>query len=355
MAPAHRLTVEPIGETIDIEEGQTILDACLRHGIWLPYACGHGRCSTCKVDVLDGEIDHGDASSFALMDFEREEGKALACCARPRGDVTIEAEIEEDDDAENLPIGDYVGRVVKLEPLTPLIRGVWLELPGQGIRFQAGQYINLEIPGVEGRRAFSLANPPSQPNLIELHVRRVEGGQGTTWIHEELREGMELRFTGPLGRFFVRKSREKPCLFIAGGSGLSSPKSMVLDLLEQDWDEPVTLIQGARDLEHAYFKGLFEELQEEHDGFRYVPALSDCRDPAWSGARGFAHEVMEELYEGRFSGNSAYLCGPPQMVESCIRTLMKGRLFEKDIFTEKFITNADGDSALARSPLFKRI
>jgi phenol hydroxylase P5 protein len=355
MTGTHQLTVEPLGETIDIEEGQSILDACLRHGIWLPYACGHGRCSTCKVDVLEGEIEHGDASSFALMDFERDEGKALACCATVQSDVVIEAEVEEDDDAENHPIGDYVGRVVRTEQLTPLIRGVWLELPGEGVRFQAGQYINVTVPGVPGPRAFSLANPPSQPNLVELHVRRVEGGAATSWIHDELEEGMEVRFTGPLGRFYVRKSHEKPCLFVGGGSGLSSPKSMVLDLLETGFDEPVTLIQGARDLEHAYFKDLFEGLAEEHDNFRYVPALSDCDDSSWTGARGFAHEAMEALYGGKFSGNSAYLCGPPQMVEACIRSLMKGRLFEKDIFTEKFINNADGDAALARSPLFKRI
>src|SRR5690349_9006128 len=71
----HHLTIATLGETIEVEDGQTILEACLRQGIWLPYACGHGRCSTCKVDILDGEVDHGHASSFALMDFERQDGK----------------------------------------------------------------------------------------------------------------------------------------------------------------------------------------------------------------------------------------------------------------------------------------
>ncbi len=91
---SYELTIEPIGQTIEVEEGQTILDAALRAGIWLPHACCHGLCATCKVQVLDGEIDHGEASSFALMDFERDEGKTLACCARLESDVTIEAEIE---------------------------------------------------------------------------------------------------------------------------------------------------------------------------------------------------------------------------------------------------------------------
>ena len=75
--------IEPLGVTIEVEEGQNILDAALRQGVYLPHACGHGLCGTCKVDVLEGDVITGDeASPFALMDFERDEGKCLTCCAR---------------------------------------------------------------------------------------------------------------------------------------------------------------------------------------------------------------------------------------------------------------------------------
>ena len=90
----HQLTIEPLGASIDVEDGQTILDACLRAGIYLPYACGHGLCGTCKVEVLEGDVDHADASPFALMDFERADGKTLACSAKMLCDVTIEADHE---------------------------------------------------------------------------------------------------------------------------------------------------------------------------------------------------------------------------------------------------------------------
>lgn len=56
---SYELTIEPIGEVIEVEEGQTILDACLRAGIYIPYQCNHGLCSTCKVDVIDGDVDLG--------------------------------------------------------------------------------------------------------------------------------------------------------------------------------------------------------------------------------------------------------------------------------------------------------
>src|SRR5690606_34266428 len=91
------LTIEPTGESIEVADGQTLLDACLRNGIWLPHACGHGLCGTCKVEVLEGEVDHGHASTFALMDFERAEGRTLACSAMALGNVTIEADIDDDE------------------------------------------------------------------------------------------------------------------------------------------------------------------------------------------------------------------------------------------------------------------
>jgi len=79
----YQVTIEPLGVTIEVEEDQNILDAALRQGVYLPHACGHGLCGTCKVDVLEGDVEIGEeASPFALMDFERDEGKCLTCCGK---------------------------------------------------------------------------------------------------------------------------------------------------------------------------------------------------------------------------------------------------------------------------------
>lgn len=351
----HTLIVEPTGDELEVEDGQTILDACLRAGVWLPHACGHGLCGTCKVEVLDGEVDHGPSSLFALMDFERDDGKTLACSATLLSDVEVEADLVEEPDRQRIPVKDYVGTVTRLENLTPEIKGVWLDLEDAGIHFQAGQYINLTLPSIPGPRPFSIASPPSQTDRIELHVRRVEGGAATNWIHDALKPGDTLAFSGPYGQFFVRASAPEPMIFLAGGSGLSSPKSMVMDLLEQGCDRDITLIQGARGLKDLYFRDLFEGLAERHVNFHYVPALSapDAGD-TWDGEAGFVHEVAERRFDGRFEGHKAYLCGPPPMIDACVKSLMRGRLFEKHIFTEKFLTAADAGES-ARSPLFKRI
>ena len=352
---SYELTIEPLGQTIEIEEGQTILDAALRAGIYLPHACCHGLCATCKVQVTDGEIDHGEASSFALMDFEREEQKCLACCATAQGDITIEAEIEEDPDAENLPVRDFPATVSRIESLTPTIKGLWLKLDdAEGMRFQAGQYVNLELPDGIGSRAFSIASAPEEGGEIELNIRIVPGGRGTTYVHEQLKVGDRLTISGPYGRFFVKKSADLPVIFMAGGSGLSSPRSMILDLLGEGFDKPIALIYGQRNLSELYYHDEFLALAEKHPNFQYVPALShEAEGTDWQGFRGFVHEAAKEYFANDFRGHKAYLCGPPLMIDSCITTLMQGRLFERDIYTEKFISAADAQQV--RSPLFKAI
>lgn len=350
---SYQLTIEPLGQTVEVEEGQTLLDAALRAGIYLPHACCHGLCATCKVSVTDGEVDHGEASNFALMDYEREEGKCLACCARPQGDVVIEADIEEDPDARNLPVRDFAGTVRRIEDLTPTIKGVWIALDAP-MDFQAGQYVNLQLPDGSGSRAFSLASAPQQAGEVELNIRLVPGGQATTWVHQQLKVGEQVQLTGPYGRFFVRKSAEQPALFLAGGSGLSSPKSMILDLLAEGSTLPMTLVYGARHRAELYDHELFVELAARHAHFTYVPVLSDePADSGWTGARGFVHEAAKAHFDNDFRGRKAYLCGPPVMIEACIATLMQGRLFERDIYTEKFISAADAQQV--RSPLFKRL
>jgi phenol hydroxylase P5 protein len=358
---SQSLTIEPLGATIEVEEGQTLLDAALRQGIYIPHACGHGLCGTCKVQVAEGEVDHGLANPFALMDFEREEGKTLACCATLLSDATIEADIDDDPDARVIPVRDFHTTVSRIEELTPTIKAIWLKLE-QAIDFQAGQYVQLVLPGVEGGRPFSIANAPEQvaaSGEIEINVRIVPGGPGTAYLHEKLKVGDKLTVSGPYGRFFVRRSLHDaagvPLLFMAGGSGLSSPRSMILDLLESGCSLPITLVYGQRNTAELYYDAEFRALAAKHPNFSYVPALSEDASGigALAPAKGFVHEAAREHFKGDFSGRKAYLCGPPAMIEACLGALMQGRLYERDIYTEKFITAAD--AAKPRSAFFKRV
>jgi phenol hydroxylase P5 protein len=351
---ACTLEIEPTGDMVEVQEGQTLLDAALRQGVYLPHACNHGLCGTCKVEVLEGEVEHGEASPFALMDVEREDGYCLACTATVSEDVVIEADIDEDPDARSIPVKDVKGKVVELKMLTPRILGLFLELEDK-LDFQAGQYINLHVPGFDEPRAFSLANEPSRGKIIELNIGIIPDGEVTPWIHKNVKVGDELKVSGPFGRFFVKRSANKPMIFFAGGSGLSSPKSMIIDELENGCTQEITLFHGARNEDELYYAEFFRKLEQKHENFRYIPVLSDNQNPSWEGEVGFTNDVAKKIYDGKFAGNKAYLCGPPMMSEACIKVLMQGRLFEKDIHTEKFFSKADLHSTDVKSPLFKSL
>ncbi len=231
-----------------------------------------------------------------------------------------------------------------------------VEEEGNAMRFQAGQYVNLHLPGVDQPRAFSMANPPSADGLIELNVRRVPGGIATGYIHDRLSVGDQVGLSGPYGRFFVRRSAPGDFLFLAGGTGVSSPKSMILDLLNKGETRAITLIYGARNRAELYDDRTFRDLAARHGNFTYVPALSSPdADDAWTGETGFVHEVAVRRFAGDFRGHKAYLCGPPMMIDACISALIRGRLFERDMYMERFISAADAQASARRSPLFRSI
>ena len=144
-------------------------------------------------------------------------------------------------------------------------------------------------------------------------------------------------------------------LFLAGGSGLSSPKSMILDFLENGDEREITLIYGARCRSELYYSDLFSALAEEHENFTYVTALSEAKeDDNWDGPSCYVHELAEQHFDKKFEGHKAYLCGPPLMIDGCITSLMQGRLFEEHIFMENFFTAADSAKPARRSALFKK-
>ncbi|WP_324788427.1 NADH:ubiquinone reductase (Na(+)-transporting) subunit F [Streptomyces sp. H51] len=354
MTQIHRITVEPIGREVECREDQTILDACLRAGVWLPHSCTHGTCATCKSEVLDGEVDHGEASAFALMDFERDEGKALTCCARPRSDVVIEADVDVDEDIEVHPVTDFTGTVTALEEIALDTRRLIVELD-RDLAFNPGQYLRFTVPGGDVDRTYSIACPPSRPRTLEFHIRRTPGGRATDgWIFSTLAVGDRIDLSGPYGRFVLRTSREEPAVMVAGGTGLAPLKAMILHALEDGaHDGHLTLYQGARTREWLYDVEFFRALEQAHpDRFRYRPCLSE------ESAEGFADGLVTDVLaadHASLRGHVGYVCGPPGMVEAALKTLMSKRLFPRDIYREDFFDEGDRTGGAAvRSPLIKR-
>jgi len=359
---SYTVTIEPIGAEVTCREDQTILDACLRSGVWVPHSCTHGTCGTCKAEVVDGDVDHGEASSFALMDFERDEGKTLLCVCKPRGDVVIEADIDADEDLPMHPVDDYRGTVVAVEDVAEGIRRVVVELD-RDLAFDAGQYMAWQIPaalagGKEGvTRTYSMANAPSQPRQVEFNIARTPGGVCSDgWVFAGLDVGDSVELTGPYGRFVLRTSRNEPAVLIAGGTGLAPIAGMIKralrDLDPGEGPKHLSLYQGARTQERLYDVELFRGLEAQFpDRFTYRPCLSE--ESAEGFAAGMVTDVLAADHE-TLAGHVAYVCGPPAMVEAAQRTLMGKRCFPRDTYREEFLDESNRTSGGLRSPLIKR-
>ncbi|MBS4730323.1 2Fe-2S iron-sulfur cluster binding domain-containing protein [Mycobacterium sp. SM1] len=351
MTETFTITVEPLGRQVRCRADQSILDACLREGIWLPHACTHGTCATCKVQVLEGEVEHNDASSFALMDYERTEGKALICVATPNSDIVFEADVDVEEGVVFHPVRDYTGTVTAIEDCARATRRLLIELNGE-MSFNPGQYVQVSIPGKGVNRSWSMANPPGQPGLIELQIRNTPGGLGTEgWVFKDLAVGDEVQLAGPYGRFFLREARSQPAILIGGGTGVAPLKAIVRHVLETGLPHRLYLYQGARTEADLYdvelFRGLATRFPEQ---FTYRPCLSDEQ------VDGFAHGLVTDVVADDFQscrGHVAYLCGPPPMVEAAIKMLIKKRLFPRDIFREDFFDASDKATGGIRSPLIK--
>ena len=336
----HRVILQPSGLQFEAEEGESVLAAALRQGYVLPYGCRNGACGSCKGKLLEGQIDYGAYQKKALTDEERAQGKALFCQARALTDLVIEARTVgavKDIQVKTLPC-----RIQKMDRVADDVIVLSLKLPAnERLQFLAGQYIEFLLKD-GSRRSFSMGNPPHDDELIQLHVRRVAGGQFTEHVFTKMKERDILRFEGPLGTFFLREDSDKPIVFVASGTGFAPIKSIIEHALNKGVTRPMTLYWGGRRPKDLYMNELPLKWAAEHPGLRYVPVISDAHpEDAWTGRTGFVHRaVMQDFPD--LSGYQVYACGVPVMVDSARRDFVQQcGLPETEFYADSFTTQAD--------------
>jgi CDP-4-dehydro-6-deoxyglucose reductase len=300
---------------------QSLLDAALGAHLNLPHSCKGGNCGSCRGRLLKGEIYYPNGPPLGLSDAEAAEGFVLLCQAHARSDVSIEtSEISTPDQAlvKRLP-----ARVERTVPLSHDVMGLYLKLPvAEAFSFEPGQYIDIMLPRGR-RRSFSIASPPHDSRVLELHVRRVAGGEFSESLFEQNARSALLSIEGPLGQFVYRPGIA-PMLLVGGGTGLAPLLSILRHVLENGIERDMTLYWGVRSERDLYAHAVLSEFaaRGRTAQLRYVPVLSEP-SPEWQGARGLVHEAVLEHIDD-LEQCDVYAAGPPAMI-AAVRREFGGR------------------------------
>lgn len=351
MTSKHIVRFEPVGIEIEVGEDQNVLRAAAEQGIMLMHGCKEGQCAACKSFVLDGEdIELEKYSTFALPDYEKEEGFTLLCRAHVYEDVTIELlNYDEEMIRSGLPIQQAVAEVVSIEAVTHDLRHLVLQLiEPKEIKFFPGQYVDIAVPDTEATRSFSMANTTSRDSgRLEFVIKVYPDGLFSHFMDTGLAVGDRLDIVGPFGVFTLREGREGDLVFVGGGAGMAPILSLLRSLVERGITRRATYYYGARRRRDLCFEKELRALEDALPAFRYVPALSEPADEDdWDGEVGLITEVVTR-HESDLAAADAYVCGPPPMVEAAIAALTELGTPEKRIFYDKFTTTSDPESESA--------
>ena len=334
----HSVRVEPMGRTLQVRAAQPVLEAALRAGLNLPHSCKSGHCGSCRARLLSGAVHYPNGRPLGISAAEEARGFVLLCQARADADLVVSARVianVADVEIKNLPC-----RIERLTLLAPDVMQVMLRLPAvEPLRFQAGQYLDVLLD--ERRRSFSIASPPHDSELIELHVRRVPGGGFTERLFgagqdgAPLTAGSLLRIEGPIGQFIYRDGAG-PVLMVAGGTGFAPLKSMLRRLLESGVRRDVHCYWGARHERDVYEQELVLEWVRRFPQLKFTAVLSEASAVEATHHRvGWVHDAVLADYPD-LAPFEVYAAGPPAMIEALREAFPRHGLAPGKLYFDSF-------------------
>ncbi|MCL4113852.1 UNVERIFIED_CONTAM: hypothetical protein GTU68_043602 [Idotea baltica] len=343
--------------TLMVSPGTSLLSALSDKSVFLPSACGGGgTCAMCEChvdtgggDVLPTELNH-------LTRKEVAEHKRLACQVKVREDMEIRIP------DEIFGIKKWECEVVSNHNVASFIKEFVVKLPeGETLDFQSGGYVQIDVPknplpsDPAGKdkfrsewdnfklwdlkmkndepqfRAYSMANHPAEGNIVMLNIRiatppwdrNANAGKGGCYVFGS-KPGDKVTISGPYGEFFI-KNTKREMLYIGGGAGMAPLRSHLFHVFhtEKTRDRKVTYWYGGRSKRELFYTDHFENIEKEFDNFKYNIALSNpLPEDNWDGYQGFIHQVVLDEYLSKHPEPEEieyYLCGPPLMLQACLK------------------------------------
>jgi ferredoxin-NADP reductase len=227
--------------------------------------------------------------------------------------------------------------VLDVVPETSRVKTIVLDVP-EWRGHRAGQHVDLRLTaedGYQAQRSYSIASAPSGTR-IELTVERLEDGEVSPYLTDELRAGDQVELRGPIGGYFVwEPSDGGPLLLVGGGSGIVPLMAMLRarDLTGAEVD--ARLLFSSRSWDDVIYRDELERL--DGDGLRVVHALTRSQPPGWDGyARRVDSSMLAEVGPGPAERPRVYACGPTPFVEAVAEALVRLGHDARSIRTERF-------------------
>lgn len=349
-------------KSLHVANGSTLLSALMENGIFIPSACGGGgSCGMCKCRVDQGG---GGILPTELPHLNRNEKNShirLSCQLKVKENLHIH--IPE----EIFNVKKYKATVISNENVATFIKDLVIKIDhGEALEFNAGAYIQIDIPKYELSftefkarvaarfrpvwdrfnlwglrmkteepvfRAYSLANPPSEKNILRFTVRiatpppgvaTAPPGAGSSYIFN-LKKGDKVTLSGPYGDFFVKDTDKEMC-FIGGGAGMAPLRSQIFHQLNTiNTSRIISFWYGARSKMELFFNDEFRALEDKFENFAYNVALSEPQpEDNWDKMTGFIHQCLYDNYLKNHPDPTEieyYLCGPPMMLDAVMEML----------------------------------
>jgi len=232
-----------------------------------------------------------------------------------------------------------IGEVIETSPETPRTKSLSLEVPGwEG--HKAGQHVDVRLTaedGYQAQRSYSIASAPEDSRLA-LVVERLEDGEVSSYLTDELRAGDRLELRGPIGGWFTWEAREGgPLLLVAGGSGIAPLMAMIRHRTAARSDAPTSLLYSSRSREDAIYAEELDRLAAEDGALEVTHTLTRYQPPGWTGySRRIDREMLEEIVPSPEQRPLAFVCGPTPLVEAVATVLVELGHEPARVKTERF-------------------
>ncbi len=228
-----------------------------------------------------------------------------------------------------------ISTVVELVDETPRVRTIVLDVPDWAAQ-RAGQHLDVRLTAEDGYRAereYSIASAPGEP--VAITVERLEDGEVSPYLTQELRASDALELRGPLGGYFVWDPEDGgPLLLVAGGSGIVPLRAMLRHRRRRGSDVPVRLLYSSRSLEDVIYRA---EIGGLGDGVEIVHTLTRAQPPNWTGySRRVDPEILAEVAWPAEDNPLAFVCGPTSFVETVADGLVELGYRPTRVKTERF-------------------